>query len=174
MWRLRTLMKVNSPTWTSLDPVKPGIEQGPLNCEQTCSVFTRSHCRLRVKMSKKYLKILEGDENVGSVKPKYKKVKNYLAQVQFFQTPKKLEYLKKWHFYLYKLRYPGPFNCIKIFFYIIYSGNIISCSKRELTEYWNDERIPLSILLIVFLICRRVGQMRSRSRHSAVVGASQF
>ena len=45
-------------------------------------------------MSKKYLKILEGDENVGSVKPKYKKVKNYLAQVQFFQTPKKLEYLK--------------------------------------------------------------------------------
>ena len=60
---------------------------------------------------------------------------------------------------------------IKIFSYIIYSGNIISCSKGELTEYWNDERIPLSIPLIVFLICLRVGQMRSRSRHSAVVGA---
>ena len=93
--------------------------------------------------------------------------------------PKKLEYLtKKFRIFkkidILKVRYPGRLNCIKKDFYIIYSGNIISCSKRELTEYWNDERIPLSILLIVFLICRRVGQMRSRSRHSAVVGASQF
>ena len=29
---------------------------------------------------------------------------------------------------------------------------LISCIKREVTEYWNDERIPVSILLIVILI----------------------
>ena len=54
--------------------------------------------------------------------------------------PKKLEYLtKKFRTFkkidILKVRYPGRLNCIKKDFYIIYSGNFISCSKRELTEY---------------------------------------
>ena len=133
-------MKVNSPTWTSLDPVKPGIEQGPLNCEQTCSVITRSHCRLRsVAVAGKNVKKVFKDSRRGRKcrfsEAEVQKSQKLLGPSTIFSNAKKIRIFKKMTFLPIQASVPRPFQLYKIFFYIIYSGNIISCSKRELTEY---------------------------------------
>lgn len=63
------------------------------------------------------------------------KSQKLLGPSTIFSNAKKIRIFKKMTFLPIQASVPRPFQLYKIFFYIIYSGNIISCSKRELTEY---------------------------------------